>query len=54
MGRPNFGELVAAFKTGAAKGERFQLKIHDAQALVAFGGTTLKLSPSLHNMTHPI
>jgi len=25
MGRPNFGELVAALKTGAAKGERFQL-----------------------------
>jgi hypothetical protein len=24
MGRPDFGELVAAFKTGAAKGERFQ------------------------------
>ncbi len=24
MGRPNFGELVAALKTGAAKGERFQ------------------------------
>ncbi len=23
MGRPDFGELVAAFKTGAAKGERF-------------------------------
>jgi hypothetical protein len=25
MGRPDFGELVAALKTGAAKGERFQL-----------------------------
>jgi hypothetical protein len=24
MGRPDFGELVAALKTGAAKGERFQ------------------------------
>jgi hypothetical protein len=24
MGRPDFGELVAAFKTGVAKGERFQ------------------------------
>jgi hypothetical protein len=24
MGRPDFGELVAAFKTGATKGERFQ------------------------------
>ncbi len=24
MGRPNFGELVAALKTGAVKGERFQ------------------------------
>jgi len=23
MGRPDFGELVAALKTGAAKGERF-------------------------------
>jgi hypothetical protein len=23
MGRPNFGELVTALKTGAAKGERF-------------------------------
>jgi hypothetical protein len=25
MGRPDFGELVAALKTRAAKGERFQL-----------------------------
>jgi hypothetical protein len=25
MGRPDFGELVAALKTGATKGERFQL-----------------------------
>ncbi len=25
MGRPDFGELVAAFKMGVAKGERFQL-----------------------------
>jgi hypothetical protein len=25
MGRPDFGELVAALKTGASKGERFQL-----------------------------
>jgi hypothetical protein len=25
MGRPDFGELVAALKTGVAKGERFQL-----------------------------
>jgi len=24
MGRPDFGELVATLKTGAAKGERFQ------------------------------
>jgi hypothetical protein len=24
MGRPDFGELVVALKTGAAKGERFQ------------------------------
>jgi hypothetical protein len=24
MGRPDFGELVAALKTGVAKGERFQ------------------------------
>jgi hypothetical protein len=24
MGRPDFGELVAGLKTGAAKGERFQ------------------------------
>jgi hypothetical protein len=24
MGRPDFGELVAALKTGASKGERFQ------------------------------
>jgi len=25
MNRPDFGELVAAFKTGTSKGERFQL-----------------------------
>ncbi len=28
MGRPDFGELVAALKMGAAKGERFQPAKH--------------------------
>ncbi len=28
MGRPDFGELVATLKTGAAKGERFKLAKH--------------------------
>ncbi len=37
MNRPDFGELVAAFKTGTSKGERFQLAKPETKKLWMLG-----------------